>query len=241
MTPPISIDGTDITGATIDGTDVQEITVDGDVVFTSQLDLPNNAVHHYDISQLTGFSDGDPVTTIPDLVGSADLSGTGTYRSSAINGNPAIELDGVDDVFIASTPPISTAKTLYLVFEWQSSSDQVLVSFEAATGPQSTHNITIINNANEIFAGSALVGSSDLTIQQITAVFDGANSILREQGTQTASGDSGNRITNNDLFVGARQGPTQFFSNAYFGELVVTDTDNVDVSYESNLLSKWGI
>jgi len=34
MTPPISIDGTDITGATIDGTDVQEITVDGDVVFS---------------------------------------------------------------------------------------------------------------------------------------------------------------------------------------------------------------
>ena len=35
MTPPISIDGTDITGATIDGTDVQEITVDGDVVFSA--------------------------------------------------------------------------------------------------------------------------------------------------------------------------------------------------------------
>ena len=35
MTPPISIDGTDITGATIDGTDVQEITVDDDVVFSA--------------------------------------------------------------------------------------------------------------------------------------------------------------------------------------------------------------
>jgi len=38
MMPPISIDGTDITGATIDGTDVQEITVDGDTVFTSGFD-----------------------------------------------------------------------------------------------------------------------------------------------------------------------------------------------------------
>jgi N-acetylneuraminic acid mutarotase len=35
MTPPISIDGTDITGATIDGTDVQEITVDGQTVFSA--------------------------------------------------------------------------------------------------------------------------------------------------------------------------------------------------------------
>jgi len=39
MTPPISIDGTDITGATIDGTDVQEITVDGDVVFSAAPDI----------------------------------------------------------------------------------------------------------------------------------------------------------------------------------------------------------
>lgn len=33
MSPPINIDGQDITGATIDGQEVQEITVDGDVVF----------------------------------------------------------------------------------------------------------------------------------------------------------------------------------------------------------------
>jgi len=37
MTPPTSIDGTDITGATIDGTDVQEITVDGQTVFSAIL------------------------------------------------------------------------------------------------------------------------------------------------------------------------------------------------------------
>jgi len=47
MTPPISIDGTDITGATIDGTDVQEITVDGQTVFTA---VPAGA---FDITQMT--------------------------------------------------------------------------------------------------------------------------------------------------------------------------------------------
>ena len=35
MIPPISIDGTDITGATIDGIEVDEITVDGTPVFTA--------------------------------------------------------------------------------------------------------------------------------------------------------------------------------------------------------------
>jgi len=35
MTPPTSIDGTDISGATIDGQEVQEITVDGNIAFTA--------------------------------------------------------------------------------------------------------------------------------------------------------------------------------------------------------------
>jgi len=35
MIPPISIDGTDITGATIDGVEVDEITVDGTPVFSA--------------------------------------------------------------------------------------------------------------------------------------------------------------------------------------------------------------
>ena len=34
----VSIDGTDISGATIDGTEVQEITMDGDVVWTAKPD-----------------------------------------------------------------------------------------------------------------------------------------------------------------------------------------------------------
>jgi len=35
MTPPLSIDRTDISGATIDGQEVKEITVDGQTVFTA--------------------------------------------------------------------------------------------------------------------------------------------------------------------------------------------------------------
>jgi len=46
MSPPTSIGGTDITGATIDGTDVQEITVDGQTVFTA---VPAGA---FDIKEL---------------------------------------------------------------------------------------------------------------------------------------------------------------------------------------------
>lgn len=41
----VTIDGTDISGATIDGTDVQEITVDGDVVWTS---VPSSAIYYWE-------------------------------------------------------------------------------------------------------------------------------------------------------------------------------------------------
>jgi len=58
MTPPISIDGTDITGATIDGTDVQEITVDGQTVFTAGPDIDGfetGNINNYTVNT-AGFS-----------------------------------------------------------------------------------------------------------------------------------------------------------------------------------------
>jgi len=54
MTPPISIDGTDITGATIDGTDVTEITVDGQTVFTST--FFSDSFEDNDVSDWTNLS-----------------------------------------------------------------------------------------------------------------------------------------------------------------------------------------
>jgi len=48
MSPPVNIDGTDITGATIDGQEVQEITVDGQVVFTAVPDIPDSIVSRTD-------------------------------------------------------------------------------------------------------------------------------------------------------------------------------------------------
>lgn len=202
--------------------------------------VPDKALHQYDISKLSGFTDGDAVNTIPDQIGNADLTGQGTYRESGINGNPAIELDGVDDNFDASSTTISTPNTIYAVFEYRSTGDQVIVSFENANGSTSTHNSTIISGNNEIFAGSALVGSSDLTIQQQTAVFDGSNSVLREEGTQTATGDTGSRTSAENIHLGSRENDS-LFSDALIGEVVVVDSGNIDTDFESSLLTKWGV
>jgi len=49
MTPPINIDGTDITGATIDGQDVEQITIDGQDVLSAILDISmfDNPIYHF--------------------------------------------------------------------------------------------------------------------------------------------------------------------------------------------------
>jgi hypothetical protein len=74
MTPPTSIDGTDITGATIDGQDVEEITVDGQTVFGAYNPLVDD------------FEDGD---LVPSGNWSAWSGNTGSYSASSgttING-----------------------------------------------------------------------------------------------------------------------------------------------------------
>jgi len=134
MTPPISIDGTDITGATIDGTDVQEITVDGDTVFTSGPQINNFPVAYSDLvawypfdSATYGGSNADDVTAI--LGGSGDdtaYDGTvfgATYQSSGgvtdINGGAnsgGFDFSGGGDVRIENQS-INTP-SYFGTFDW---------------------------------------------------------------------------------------------------------------------------
>jgi hypothetical protein len=85
MTPPPTIDGTDITGATIDGTDVKQITVDGDVVFRV---IPDSVVSQYDA---TKESSTGSITSITDQLGFANLTGDASVEASAIDGKQAFK------------------------------------------------------------------------------------------------------------------------------------------------------
>ena len=92
MSPPVSIDGTDITGATIDGTDVQEITVDGDVVFSAGPDIvkPGNLIAWYpfesgdasDETRTGGVLDNNGIA----VGDSTDYSGTNSGASFVTGG-----------------------------------------------------------------------------------------------------------------------------------------------------------
>lgn len=201
---------------------------------------PDTAIHQYDVSELSGFSDGDEVTTIPDQIGSADLSiqeGTAIYRESIVNGDDAIEFQG--DTFFDATgvTQMTTPNTIYLSFRYRNRDDQLPVSFGTPdANDDSTHNISIISDNNEIFAGSALTGSNnDVTL--ITALFDGGDSILRENGTQVATGDTGTRTDTDFLRVGDRASNDDgivFPAKGWFDELVIIDQQDIDNEFESS-------
>ena len=98
MTPPISIDNTDITGATIDGTDVTEITVDGDVVFSAEA-----IIEDFETGNLNSY-------TITD-------SGFAASTNNPFEGSFCIETGGTSSI-ITSNPPSGIVPSFGTDFEW---------------------------------------------------------------------------------------------------------------------------
>jgi hypothetical protein len=208
--------------------------ITGDIVSTipdnTVATIPDNTVAHYDASQLS-LDDGDTVSVWPDEQGDNDLdnqTGSPTYVESGINGNPAIAFngDGLQGTGLSVTQP----NTTYVVFEYQSVFDGGEV-LEGVSEQQITAWASSNGNNWRTYAGDGLNGSNDLGIQQMTAVFDGGNSIIREDGIETAVGDAGT----NDL------GGLSVFADVYFSEIVIVNSGSVDLDFETQLLEKWGI
>ena len=215
--------------------------ITGDTVYTT----PDNTVAHYDASQLS-LNDGDTVSVWPDEQGDNDLdtqTGSPTYVESGINGNPAIAFnaDGLEDTGLSVTQP----NTTYVVFEYQSGDWDNGRILSGVSERQMTALASSDTNNWRTYAGSNLNGSNDLGIQQMTAVFDGANSIIREDGVETAVGDAGNRDLGGlsvgyDAWDFDNYGKRRY-ADAYVSEIVVVNSGSVDLDFENQLLEKWGI
>ena len=215
-------------------------------VTLSEVDIspPDNTVAHYDASQLS-LTDGDTVSVWPDEQGDNDLdiqTGSPTYVESGINGNPAIAFngDGLEVAGLSVTQP----NTTYVVFEYQGGFDDGRV-LSGVSERQLTAWANSFTNNWRTYAGNDLDGTSDIDIQQMTAVFDGGNSIIREDGVETAVGDAGT----NDL-GGLSVGYDSFgydnfgnghYADAYVSEIVIVNSGSVDLDFETQLLEKWGI
>ena len=206
--------------------------------------IPDNTVAHYDASQLS-LNDGDTVSVWPDEQGDNDLdiqTGSPTYVESAINGNPAIAFngDGLEVTGLSVTQP----NTTYVVFEYQGGWDEGRV-----LSGVSERQLTAVAGSGEnwrTYAGNDLTASSDIGIQQMTAVFDGGNSIIREDGVETAVGDAGTNDLGGlsvgyDSYGYNYKGQPRFYADAYVSEIVIVNSGSVDLDFENQLLEKWGI
>ena len=219
--------------------------ITGDEVFTP----PDNTVAHYDASQLS-LNDGDTVSVWPDEQGDNDLNiqtGSPTYVESGINGRPAIAFDGVGDGLESTGVSVTQPNTTYVVFESQGGFDGGRV-LSGVSDRQLTAGASERENINKwrTFAGDYLAGSNDLGIQQMTAVFDGANSIIREDGVETAVGDAGSSDLGG-LSVGYDSAGYNIYdqprnyADVYVSEIVLVNSGSVDLDFETQLLEKWGI
>jgi len=118
MSPPTSIDGTDITGATIDGTDVQEITVDGDVVFSAVETSDIDGFESGNLNNYTVFQSGFSIT-----------------QSNVFEGSFAAQ-SNIGGMIHTDNPPGGTLPAFGTDFEWYgrptSSDSKFGISFESS-------------------------------------------------------------------------------------------------------------
>ena len=218
----------------------------GSLITDTVSTLPDNTVAHYDASQLS-LNDGDTVSVWPDEQGGNDLdiqTGSPTYVESGINGNPAIAFngDGLESTGVSVTQP----NTTYVVFEYQGGFDRSRV-LSGVSSRQITVWADDDTNSWRAFAADYLDGSNDLGIQQMTTVFDGGNSIIREDGVEISVGDAGTSDLDG-LSVGYdswgytyNYGENRNYADAYVSEIVVVNSGSVDLDFENQLLEKWGI
>ena len=215
--------------------------------------IPDSAVWQINAQELTGLSDQDTINTWPDVIGSNDLDqGTGlTYVTDGINGKPSARADGVDDRLFRDPfgLDISQKAVIFAVVELLSTASDFQIPHAGATGSDSTaYQLRLENSdgsAKEIFSGNSVSGGSvETTAVLVTQVYDGANSKIRENGTQTGTGDVGdrNQASGAEFNVGAdREGERH--ANADIGMIEIHDGD-VDggiTSREQEIADMWDI
>jgi len=212
--------------------------VNGEEISIEVNEIPDSAIAHYDPMNIS-LSDGETITSITDETSEGnDLTGESTYRESGINGNPSIEFDGSSDSFISD--PITERAHPWTAF--------VVVdgghgNFEGIVGFNDT-SVTYVRNDSSnrwgIYAGEGLNGTTT-NKRIISAVFDEDNSFIRENGSETASGDAGSRPFN-IIGLGHRTSADRQYYSGLMGEVLICD-ERLSFSeieqQENRLANKW--
>lgn len=152
-----------------------------------------------DASAITGLADADPVGTWADLSGNGNDATQATaakkpvYKVNILNGRPVVRFDGTDDELRTGDLALSQPNTLVLV-------GKVSIALTADQGlfdgqGTSRHLLAADDPSDDwrIFAGNLLASANavDTSFHVFTAIYDGASSLLRKEGTQILSGNAG--------------------------------------------------
>jgi len=203
-----------------------------DIVSEETISLPSqiaNLYAWYDPSQLTGYNDDGAVAPLSDFGGSnRHLAQTtaglkGIYKTNVLNGKPSVRTDGSDDYWqLYGTFP-SQPFTAFLAVKRLAG-----VDYKSALGTGGSTGIIAFANDTEIRIGNgtalAKTGLASLLNRAIivSAVNNGANSVLAINGGEPSSGNSGtsngDRICVGDL---ASSGSTKINAD-YFDAIIYT-------------------
>lgn len=224
----------------------------GDVTLTDDSSFDPSTVSGlhawYDATELTGFTDGDPVGTWPDEENTFDLTQSSsslqpTYKTGIINSNPILRFDGSDDYLDVDFTQLSEPWQVFCVGTLRISD----TSARTMWADQDGGDPALFQNGNGNWTlkvgGSSDIenGSTDTNPHVHTVLHNGADTAMRRDGTETATGSASEPLNGFRL---ARRGIDDLKGPIDMGEVLIYDADlstSDRDSVESYLGDKWGI
>jgi Pectate lyase superfamily protein len=185
-----------------------------------------DAICEYRADQITGVADATAISAWPDSSGNgfplAQATGANQptfYKTTAaklINGLPAVWFDGTDDQMQnTSVPTLVQPVTLVAVCAYTSFTDTPIVVADLTPASE----VALASTAAPLFEAyggavlSAGTPTNAATYIQV-GVFNGANSLLRANGTALASGNAGSNGFQGGIILGASASISQWFTGA---------------------------
>lgn len=228
------------------------IQIANGVVKLSELNIPASTFGWYAADELS-LNDQDSVTSWPDSWTSGnDLSGgSPTYVTNQINGLPVVSFDGTDDVLDdGGSSGTSTQPNTYLMVVENvvtSTAIQYIIDSFETTGDRNRFLWSGANDEWFMGAGTGFAvpnnNPSEANPIILSAIFDGADSELRLNGSVIGTGDVGNQALLG-LSIGSSDNTTAY-GEFDLGELLACNADlratGELAAQEQRLADKWGI
>lgn len=221
------------------------------------LDANDPATLFQDAAKTTAAGDGDVVGAWADKSGQgndatqATTSKKTSYHTGILNGKPVVRFDGTDDRLTKIpwnggnvTQPVSIFIAFQLIA--LAAAEGILVDGDDTTRRNMVFKNTPANNYWAYNAGSSVASTeaADTSTHIISAIFNGASSVLRIDGVQIAAGDPGAQITGG-ITIGGFVDDSRFSSNVNMGEIIeyedTTITGDEISQIESYLATRWGV